>query len=297
MLIEEAIKHYVRYLKVIERKAHSTLSSYENDLRQYQTFLSAQGITQVEQIGEKTVQYYLEQATGAKSSLNHRISVLCSFHRFIFIEYQIANPTLKLHSVKAGLQLPHVLSKQQVNRLLEGIEATDFLRKAIFELLYGSGLRISEVCNLQYHDVFLEQGFIKFMGKGNKQRMLPINKMTKTALQDYFMYQRPTQDKYHAPYCFLSKRGNQLTRQAIHNMVKYEAAKQGLSPQFSTHSLRHAFATHLIDGGADLRVVQELLGHENIATTQIYTHVQSEQLRATYDSFHPRNKEKENEEI
>ncbi|MGL5978090.1 MAG: tyrosine-type recombinase/integrase [Erysipelotrichaceae bacterium] len=297
MNIDQLMTQYLRYIGVVERKSQATVASYRNDLNKYAQFLARQEMQSIQQVGEHTVNFFIMEASGSKATINHLISVVCSFHRYCSMELGINNPTLKLHSFKKAQKLPLVFSQQQIEVLLEGIDGDDFLRRAIFELLYGSGLRISEVCNLEYNHVFLEQGFIKFMSKGDKQRMVPINKRTTAALLDYFTYERAAHPNKKLSYCFLSKRGAQLTRQAIHNMVKYETGKHDMNPHFSAHTFRHAFATHLIDGGADLRVVQELLGHENISTTQIYTHVQSKKLRTAYDMFHPRNKEIEDEEV
>lgn len=297
MRIHDAVVDFLRYKRVVERKSNASILAYERGLKKYQQFWEHEGMDQLEEIGEQSVQYYIASFQGAKSSLNQQISILLAFHRFAFLEYQITNPTLKLHSVKKEQLLPKILSEQEVHRLLEGIDALDFQRLAIFELLYGCGLRVSEVCSLKVNDIYLEQGYIKFISKGDKQRMLPIHQKIKKAISDYFQFQRPQYDQKNSPFCFLTKKGAQLTRYHVHNMVKYEIQKQGLRSDISAHTFRHAFATHLLDGGADLRIVQELLGHENIATTQIYTHVQTKKLRAAYDAFHPRNKENEDDEI
>lgn len=295
MKINIVIVEFLRYQRIVERKSDASIQAYQSAMTKYLNFLNNQGITMIEEISSTVIQFYFQEFTGAKSSMNQAMSILRSFHSFLYLEYKVDNPTLALHSFKQMQSLPKIITETEMKLLLEGIEPTDFQRIAIFELLYGCGLRVSEVCSLRYSDIYLEQGYIKFTAKGNKQRMLPISTAVKRALQDYFQFQRIDQVGVNSIPCFLNSKGLHVTRQQIHSMVKYEIQKQGLSPDISAHTFRHAFATHLLDGGADLRIVQELLGHENIGTTQIYTHVQTKKMRAAYDNFHPRNKENDDE--
>lgn len=295
MKINIVVVEFLRYQRIVERKSDASIQAYQCALKKYLHFLNQQGVTVLEEITPTVIQFYFQEFNGAKSSMNQAVSVLRSFHAFLHLEYKIANPTLVLHSYKQTKVLPKIISENEMKSILEGIDPTDFLRIAIFELLYGCGLRVSEICSLRYSDVYLEQKFIKFTAKGNKQRMLPISNAVKKSLQDYFQFQRVDQVGVNSIPCFLNAKGLHVTRHQIHSMVKYEIQKQGLSPNISAHTFRHAFATHLLDGGADLRIVQELLGHENIGTTQIYTHVQTKKMRVAYDNFHPRNKENDDE--
>lgn len=291
MNVNEAINDYLRSLKLIERKSLNTCNTYANGLHKYASFLALQNIYECSEVTYQVILHYLHNLNCAKSTYNQMCSILSSFHRYLAITYQYPDPTLKLHGSKSSQKLPKVIGLCEIQKVFKELDSEDLKKVAIFELLYGCGLRVSEVVNLKLNDLYLNQGYIKFYAKGDKWRLVPLNKSTQVALLDYINYERSNHLQKNSSYVFLGKNKGHTTRQSVHNMVKFELAKHGLDEQFSSHSFRHAFATHLLEGGADLRVVQELLGHENIDTTQIYLHVQTKKLIADYDQYHPRNKE------
>jgi integrase/recombinase XerD len=230
----------------------------------------------------------------APPSVARHIVALKVFYRFLKLEGRVATATVELLD-SPGLweRIPHVLSPQQAARLLSAPQAKDryYLRDwALLETLYAAGARASEVANLKAADLFLEQEFLRCRGKGNKERIVPLGKPALAALEAYLNDLRPRLlgRGGDSPWVFLSKGGKRLTRTMIWILVRKYARRAGLAGKVSPHTLRHSFATHLLEGGADLRIVQELLGHANIATTQIYTHVDRKRLHAIHAKHHPR---------
>ena len=200
------------------------------------------------------------------------------------------NPLTKFKSPKLDKSLPTVLSLEEVTSLLD-IEINspyDARNKSILELFYSSGLRISELINLEMANVDMDENLIRVMGKGKKERIVPFGDIAKNVLNDYINNYRPSINKKNSTYIFLNNLGNKLSRQYIFRIIKQECVKKGIKKNVSPHTLRHTYATHLLKNGADLRIIQELLGHENLATTQIYTHLDNETLKKDYDEFFPR---------
>lgn len=200
------------------------------------------------------------------------------------------NPLTKFKSPKLDKSLPIVLSLEEVTSLLD-IEINtpyDARNKAILELFYSSGLRISELINLEMANVDMDENLIRVMGKGKKERIVPFGDIAKNVLNDYINNYRTSINKKNSTYIFLNNLGNKLSRQYIFRIIKQECIKKGIKKNVSPHTLRHTYATHLLKNGADLRIIQELLGHENLATTQIYTHLDNETLKKDYDEYFPR---------
>ena len=200
------------------------------------------------------------------------------------------NPLTKFKSPKLDKSLPTVLSLEEVTSLLD-IEINtpyDARNKAILELFYSSGLRISELINLEMANVDMDENLIRVMGKGKKERIVPFGDIAKKVLNDYINNYRTSINKKNSTYIFLNNLGNKLSRQYIFRIIKQECIKKGIKKNVSPHTLRHTYATHLLKNGADLRIIQELLGHENLATTQIYTHLDNETLKKDYDEYFPR---------
>ena len=200
------------------------------------------------------------------------------------------NPLTKFKSPKLDKSLPTVLSLEEVTSLLD-IEINtpyDARNKAILELFYSSGLRISELINLEMANVDMDENLIRVMGKGKKERIVPFGDIAKNVLNDYINNYRTSINKKNSTYIFLNNLGNKLSRQYIFRIIKQECIKKGIKKNVSPHTLRHTYATHLLKNGADLRIIQELLGHENLATTQIYTHLDNETLKKDYDEYFPR---------
>ena len=200
------------------------------------------------------------------------------------------NPLTKFKSPKLDKSLPTVLSLEEVTSLLD-IEINtpyDVRNKAILELFYSSGLRISELINLEMANVDMDENLIRVMGKGKKERIVPFGDIARNVLNDYINNYRTSINKKNSTYIFLNNLGNKLSRQYIFRIIKQECIKKGIKKNVSPHTLRHTYATHLLKNGADLRIIQELLGHENLATTQIYTHLDNETLKKDYDEYFPR---------
>ena len=306
MKIKEALEDYQHYIVSVDQKSNATIQSYQTDLKEYEAYLGSIGIFCMEDIEPHHIQSFLEvlahdqfekdvlvQHKRKGSSINHMITSLHVFHRYITMTYpNIMNPAIHIRSKKMTQYLPEYFNVEDMNRLLNSFDTSDqdIFEKAILELLYGCGLRVSECCALLLNQTHLEQGFLRVIGKGDKERMIPMHEGCVKALRDYLELVRNKWVKKRYPYIFINSRGHPLTRQYVHTLIKKKLRELHLSEQYSAHSFRHSFASHLLDGGADLRVVQELLGHSDIATTQIYTHIQNKRLQDAYASFHPRAK-------
>jgi integrase/recombinase XerD len=222
------------------------------------------------------------------------ISGIKAFYRFLMYEDRITeDPAQLLEAPKLGRKLPDTLSFPEIEMLLEAIplgESEGHRNRAMIEMLYSSGLRVSELVELKKSQIFTEVGFLKVVGKGNKERLVPIGKAALHYLKLYDEHVRThqTPEKGHEEYVFLNRRGQKLTRVMVFLIIKKTAVKAGIQKSISPHTFRHSFATHLIEGGADLRAVQEMLGHESITTTEIYTHLDRDYLRQVLTEFHPR---------
>lgn len=298
MDLKEALLDYQYNLLMVEHKSSRTIHSYINDLQLYILYLNDLGIHDVQSIRECDINDYLielrEDFTPA--TVNRRLASIRSFHRFLAQrDPKLIDPSRFLRGSKKQAHLPLYLNETEITRILESFSTSDLdvLHKSIIELLYGCGLRVSECCSLRMKQLHLDQKIIRVTGKGNKERMLPLHAEGSIVLRQYVVYVRPQWEKTRSPYVFLNSRGMPLNRQYVHHMIKEKVRELGLNPHYSAHSFRHSFATHLLDGGADLRVVQELLGHSDIQTTQIYTHVQNKRLKQAYESFHPFAKEED----
>lgn len=294
MEINEAFENYIHYITAIEQKSIRTIHSYQQDLKRYFTFLEEKGIYDIENIQYEQVQQYISnmQNNYAHSTINHAITSIRMFHEYCEVNYQTVNPTMYLKALKKEKRLPRYLNIDDVNTLLayRNHDDQEICDVAILETIYGCGLRVSECCDLMLNQVSLSQGFLKVMGKGSKERLIPINKRNAEALKKYIEEVRIHRNIHKSSYLFLNHLGNKINREQVHVMLKKRCLECKIDTRVSAHSLRHSFATHLLDGGADLRSVQELLGHSDISTTQIYTHVQNKRLKDAYASFHPRNR-------
>lgn len=295
--MEELCREYLAHLRVERGSSPLTVEAYATDLRDYRAFLEERGIVRLEDVDRDAVVAYeadLLDRGYAASSVDRRVSALKGFHRFCVREgFTRKNPADTLQLPKAPERLPDVLSVEQVEAMLaEPPERAPLpLRdRAILEVLYGCGLRVSECTGLDLGDLVLDEGFLRVVGKGGKERVSPISGAALRALVDYLENARPELVKPYArptAAVFLNARGGRLTRQSVHAIVAEAGRMIGVG-NLHPHTLRHSFATHLLEGGADLRVIQEILGHADISTTQIYTHVSRAHLREEYLSAHPR---------
>ena len=292
------IDEYLSFLRVERGASALTIEAYAADLADYRLFLEEAGITDADRIDRDAIVAYeadLAERGYAVTSIDRHISVLKGFHRFCVRDgYARGNPAATVRLPKPPDKLPDVLTIDQVNALLDsavGDSPRQLRDRAILEVLYGCGLRVSECVGLNQADCFFGDGFLRVVGKGDKERIAPISGCARDALVAYLEQGRPHLLKPAKPTSavFLNARGGRLSRQSIHKIV----AKAGIGigvEDLHPHTLRHSFATHMLAGGADLRVIQEILGHSDISTTQVYTHVNRTHIQEEYLSAHPRAK-------
>lgn len=294
--MDSLIDQYVQYMVVERYLAKNTVESYMRDLSR---FLETENISTMQDlllVDRGTIVLYLShlQANGLSSrSLARHLVSLRQFFRYLVGERIIVNdPVEEVESWRPEKRLPRYLHEEEVRRLLDQPNTTTLegLRDlAMLELLYATGLRVSELVALSLNDINLDRNFVRTIGKGKKERFIPLGDYASEALRRYLSEARGALLRGRSsPHCFVSRRGRLLSRQGFWKRLKAYARQAGLSPEVSPHHLRHSFATHLLEHGADLRAVQEMLGHANIATTEIYTHVLKERVRTLYDRFHPR---------
>ncbi len=267
---------YEYYLKIECAMSPNTVASYISDLT---AFFSAVGKDPKDVVPEDIISYFAETTALSKRSQARVLSSLHSFYKWMIMEGEMTdNPSDAIEAPKLGKYLPAVLSVEEVDRLIAAVDLDSAFGKrdrAMLETLYGLGLRVSELISLRISSIWTEQGFVSVIGKGDKQRLVPLGGMARDAIRDYLEVRGPAADRESSDILFLNRFGRALTRIAVFKMIKAYAVKAGISKEISPHTLRHSFATHLIENGADLRAVQEMLGHESILTTEIYTHIDS----------------------
>ncbi len=287
-------QEFLNYLSVERGLAQNTLLAYGRDLERYLVFLASAKIYDFAKIQRKHILEYLalERKRGLDApSLARRLVSVKVLHRFLLRERVIKEDvTSVLESPKLWKKLPHFLTRAEMELVFKSISGTKppALRdRALLELLYAAGMRVSELVTLRGEDLHLEEGFIKCRGKGNKERIVPIGRKAAEACRVYLKAARSGQ-KEAAGHAFAGRKGRGLTRQFVWKMLRKYVKLAGLKKTVTPHTFRHSFATHLLEGGADLRIVQELLGHADISTTQIYTHVSRDRLKGVHAQFHPR---------
>jgi integrase/recombinase XerD len=290
----DLLRLFLEFLTVEKGLSSNTVLSYRRDLDRYLLFLKRVQIQPLKAGEEDLIRFIHRESRaglGARS-LARLIATLRSFHKFLVLEgLRDKNPAANLTPPRTWLALPKFLSVEEVERLLEqpGTESFQGLRdRAMLEVLYASGLRVSELVWLRTDNMNLKDGFLICKGKGGKERVVPLGASAVRAVKRYLEEARPKLSKRPTPVLFLTVRGGAFTRQGFWKLLKAYAAKAGLPDKISPHVLRHSFATHLLERGADLRSVQLMLGHSQITTTQIYTHVSRERLRRVYEKYHPR---------
>jgi len=292
--------HYQDYLSMlrVERNVSSqTIDAYKRDLKQYLGYIDDQKIKELSQITPTHIRDYiriLNDRGMAPASISRIISSIRSYHKYLSGETIISeNPALVIKNPKIPKKLPDVLSEKEISSIIGSIkESSQFYQrdKAMIEMLYSCGIRVSELCGLEMSNLFLEDELIRVLGKGNKERLLPIGGRAKKYLNDYLIHTRIRLMKQTgSSHIFLSRNGKALTRAMVNNILNKWTQISGVNRSVSPHILRHSFATHLLEGGADLRFVQALLGHSDISTTQIYTHLDKHYLKEIYKSHHPRS--------
>ena len=298
LLDKNLIKHFSDYLRLEQSLSDNTINAYCHDIEMFREFLEEKkGSHSVTEISHHDIEDFFAQLYDlgiAASSQARILSGLKSFYRYLIQEKVCEeDPTLLVSSPSIGRHIPEVLSYEEIVSMMETIDLSQQFghrNKAIIEVMYGCGLRVSEVISLNISDIYMKDEFIRVVGKGDKERLIPIGKKTLNELMLYIRGERLHQEikaKY-SDKVFISARGTSLTRQSVFLLVKSLAEKAGIKKTISPHTLRHSFATHLLEGGADLRAVQQMLGHSSISTTEIYTHVSDEYLRQVIMEYHPR---------
>lgn len=293
------LKAYDEYLRFERGLSERTVQAYEGDVHRLTTWLAEQGVKSAPAVDSSRLSRFmiaLKDEGLEPTSIRRIQSSLRSYFGFLTAEgYLDADPTERLEAPRAWRRLPRVLAVDEVVQLLEAGDLDHPLYwrdRAILEVLYGGGLRVSEVTSLKISDVDLEEGVCLVFGKGAKERIVPIGRPAQRAVERYLRDVRPLLDRGRGEgVVFLSQKGRPLSRMTVWTLVQTHAQRAGLTKKVSPHTLRHSFATHLLEGGADLAAVQELLGHADISTTQIYTHVDRAYLRDVHRAYHPRNQE------
>lgn len=297
-MIEDHIKDFMHFLIVEKGLAENTIVSYKRDLKSYVHFLNnSEQINDLNEVKRGNIIHFLghlrDQGKSAKTLARHTASIR-AFHQFLIRE-KIAehDPSVHIESPQLERSLPKVLSMEEVSKLLDSPKLNNHLGyrdKAMLELLYATGMRVSELIGLNIGDIHLTMGFVRCIGKGNKERIIPIGNTAINVLQTYLDKARYKflSGKQRDDALFLNHHGKRLTRQGFWKILKKLVNEAGIEKELTPHTLRHSFATHLLENGADLRAVQEMLGHSDISTTQIYTHVTKTRLKEVYSKFHPR---------
>ena len=294
--LDALIDQFFNYLLVEKGLSQKTLEAYSRDIIRYRNFLSENKATAFSEEDTSFILKHLillrESGLGARSRARHLVSIR-GLYRFLHQEKILRhNPAKLIDLPKTSLKLPHVLSRDEIERLLETPDTHKPLGvrdAAMLELIYAAGLRVSELINLKLQDINLEAGFVRIFGKGSKERIVPIGMHAREKINHYLKTVRPMRLKQmSSPYLFIARAGKPMTRQGFWKLLRRYAILAGLSKKITPHSFRHSFASHLLEGGADLRAVQIMLGHVDISTTQIYTHVTREHLKKLHKKFHPR---------
>ncbi|MGX1263880.1 integrase/recombinase XerD [Rossellomorea marisflavi] len=297
-MLEDRIEDYMHFLTVEKGLSKNTIDSYKRDLKSYSLYIkNVEGMEGWNEVSRVNIVQFLghlgDQGKSSKTVARHVASIR-SFHQFLLREKAVEqDPTVHLETPRTERKLPKILSLSEVEALLEAPDATTPLGmrdKAMLELLYATGIRVSELIGMKLDDLHLNMGFIRCIGKGNKERIIPIGQTAMNVLGDYLEHSRLKlrSGKERDDHLFLNHHGRGMSRQGFWKNLKALQKKANIEKDLTPHTLRHSFATHLLENGADLRAVQEMLGHADISTTQIYTHVTKTRLKDVYTKFHPR---------
>ncbi|MEL1225695.1 MAG: site-specific tyrosine recombinase XerD [Candidatus Neomarinimicrobiota bacterium] len=295
--METHFHDFLTMLRVERNVSTHTMDAYKRDINQYLMYLGDLDIKNLSDVKSTHIRDYIRVLSDggmAPASISRIISSIRTYYRFLSSENILdENPVLLINNPKLPKKLPDVLSEKEISLIINAIqESSQFYQrdKAIIELLYSCGIRVTELCNLEMSNLFIDEDLIRVMGKGNKERLLPLGVRSKKYLDDYIKHSRNSHiKKSGSSFVFVSRNGNQLTRAMINIILNKWTQVSGLKKSVSPHKLRHSFATHLLEGGADLRFVQALLGHSDISTTQIYTHIDKHYLKEVYKIHHPRS--------
>ena len=289
MKLDEYINLFCTYLLIDKNYSSNTINSYRTDLENFYKFIK-KDIADIDVNDIKSYLKYLKDSNHSERSIARNVSSLKSFYKFLIINSHInKNPMENILTLKLSKKLPNVLSVEEVEKMLDikPVDNYSIRNKAMLELMYASGLRVSELINLKTYDIDTIDNIVRTMGKGRKERIIPIGEYANEALINYLKIRYTFLKKEVNDYLFLNNHGKQMTRQGFFKIIKKIAKDNNIQKEISPHTLRHSFATHMINNGADLRTIQELLGHSDIATTQIYTHISSKQVKNNFENYHP----------
>ena len=288
------IEDYINYVYIEKKLSYNTKDAYLSDLKEFSSYLDGKKTIDVKASDIRNYIEHLNNINEKDKTIARKIVSIKTFFDYLMkIGKLSTNPSEKIESPKVKKTLPKVLNKKEVLMLLniKPDSAKKWRDKAMIELMYAAGLRVSELVNLEVNDINLSDCYVRIYGKGKKERIVPIASSTVELLDNYINVYRPSLLKgYFTDKVFISSYGKGITRQGFFKILKKTAKEVGIEKDFSPHTLRHSFATHLLENGADLRSIGEMLGHENIKTTQIYTHISNNKKRKDYDRYHPRNK-------
>ncbi|MBQ2310828.1 MAG: tyrosine recombinase [Erysipelotrichales bacterium] len=291
--LDDAFQEYIAHITFTEPKSENTVNSYRSDLTQYIEHLKQQGISYIADITPQSVRDFIDDLLedNSRRSTARKATSIRGFHAYFSYQYDLPDPTENLKVRITEDRLPSFLSEEEIKRILASFGDTnkDIFEKSMLSLIYHSGLRVHECANLKLNQVHADQLFLRILGKGGKERIVPFLEDCGNLLSRYIKDVRPEfLNGKSSTYVFINPKGKQVTRQYIWRLVRERARGCGIEKHVSPHTLRHTFATELLENGADLRSVQELLGHSDISTTQIYTHVESKRLHEDYDRFFPK---------
>ncbi len=300
MVIIEAINEYRQYLIVEKGLSKNTIIAYISDLKKFSIYLDDSfQINKIEELSKEHIRLYLKELgkTNTSASITRKLVSLRMFFNFLIKEKIIdVNIISDFDLPKINKKLPVILSTTEMQEILETIKINDHIscrNRRMLELMYATGLRVSELINLNVSSINLYMGYIKVIGKGDKERIVPIGEIAKTILDIYLNQYRDKFIKKESSLLFFNNHGNKLSREEFYIILKQVINKTSINKKISPHTIRHSFATHLLENGADLRSIQELLGHSDISTTTIYTHISNQKIKNEYQQFHPRMKKKD----
>lgn len=294
--MDKLLKEFIEYLQVERGLSVNTQAAYQRDLSKFITYQKSKNKQKVEDVDKDFLAgylYFLRKKNESPATVARQMASLRSFFKFLCMEkYLEVNPTIYLETPKLPQKLPRVLSEEEVDRLMQapqGITPIQLRDKAMLELLYATGMRVSELVNLNMQQLNLDLAYVRCLGKGNKERIIPLGALAAESIKKYLEKGRPLLLKNpHETTIFINHHGKRMSRQGFWKIIKKRASESQIGKEITPHTLRHSFATHLLANGADLRSVQELLGHADVSTTQIYTHLTKSKLKEIYLKAHPR---------
>ncbi len=292
--MKDEINDYINYVYIEKKLSNNTKDAYLNDLIFFDTYVNHKPINEVNKNDITSFINHLYDIKDSSKTIARKLVSIRTFFDYLMMMKKIeVNPCETISSPKLQKKLPVTLNEEEIEKLLnfKPNTALEYRNKAMIELMYACGLRVSEMVNLEINDINLTDNYVRIFGKGKKERIVPIADVTTNILKEYLtIYRNGLLKGYLTDKVFISSYGKGITRQGFFKILKEIAKERGIEKNFSPHTLRHSFATHLLEHGADLRSIGEMLGHENIKTTQIYTHLSNNKKRKDYDEFHPRNK-------